>query len=69
MTTTIKQISDTDAFFHDLCLYLSAVKLCYGGSGITTFFIRHPEIKKWLKAKIRDNTLDIENAFSIIENE
>lgn len=69
MTTTINILSDTDAFYHELCFYLSAVKICYGGSGITSFFLRHPDIKKWLKAKIRDNTLDIENSFSIIVNE
>lgn len=63
------KISDTDIFYHEVCLYLSSLKLVYGGQGLKVFFFKHPDIYRWLKAKLRDCTIDIENQFATLNIE
>lgn len=66
---TIKKLAKTEEFYSHVLMFLSAVKLVYGGAGLQTYFAKHKNIKKFLLEKIHDDSLNIDYMFQSLQDD
>lgn len=64
LQSMVGMIPPEELFYQRFVVFLNAVKLCYGGSGVKTYFLKHKDVQKFMLKKLHVESLELDSLFS-----